>query len=75
MVKRESELVPQHRIMSQREIDEMLSVRGINVNNLPKILFGDPQVKKLGAKPGDVLEIDRNDDGMRYKYYRQVVEG
>lgn len=75
MVKRESELVPVHRIMSASDIEELLKARGIVVNNLPKILFGDPQVKKLGAKPGDVLEIDRDDGGMKYKYYRQVVEG
>jgi DNA-directed RNA polymerase subunit H (RpoH/RPB5) len=75
LVKRESELVPPHRIMSAKEIEELLGTRSIGINNLPKILFGDPQVKKLGATPGDVIEIVRDDDGVRYKYYRQVVEG
>jgi DNA-directed RNA polymerase subunit H (RpoH/RPB5) len=59
--------------MSAKEVEALLKERGITANNLPKILFGDPQVKKLGAKPGDVLAIDRN-DGKAYEYYRQVVE-
>jgi DNA-directed RNA polymerase subunit H (RpoH/RPB5) len=47
---------------------------GISISNLPKILVGDPQAKKLEAKAGDVIEIDRNDFGNSYKYWRCVVE-
>jgi DNA-directed RNA polymerase subunit H (RpoH/RPB5) len=72
LVKREHELVPVHKIMSASEIEEMLKAREISANNLPKILASDPQAKKLGAKPGDVLLVER-EDGKEYDYYRQVV--
>ena len=73
MVKREHELVPIHRIMSESEINELLEKMGITANNLPKILLTDPQAKKISAKVGDVIEIEREDLGIQYKYYRQVV--
>ena len=74
MVKRDHELVPVHRVMSGSEVDELLKTLGIKISNLPKLLVEDPQAKKIGAKVGDVLEIDRDDFGKQYKYYRQVVE-
>lgn len=75
MSKREHELVPAHRILSRNEVTALLGRLNITINNLPKILVSDPQAKKAEAKAGDVLEIDREDFGSAYKYYRQVVEG
>lgn len=75
MVKREHELVPVHRIMSAREIEELVAKFETKTSNLPKILKTDPQVVRLQAQVGDVLEIDRNDFGKEYKHYRQVVDG
>ncbi len=43
--------------------------------NLPKILSSDPQAVKLGAKPGDIIEIERDSDGKPYMYYRFVIQG
>ncbi|VVB77241.1 DNA-directed RNA polymerase subunit H [uncultured archaeon] len=60
--------------MSESEVSELLKKLGIKISNLPKVLEGDPQAKKLQAKPGDVLEIERDDYGKQYTYYRQVVE-
>ena len=74
MSKREHDLVPTHRIMSRNDINSVLSTLGITVGNLPKILVSDPQAKKLSAKAGDVLEIEREDFGKAYTYYRLVVE-
>jgi len=74
LIKREHELVPVHRIMNKSEIEELLNKLGLKVSNLPKILFSDPQARKIGAQVGDVLEIDRDDFGKQYKYYRQVAE-
>lgn len=74
MSKREHDLVPTHRIMSRNEVNSLLASLGITLSNLPKILVNDPQAKKLGAKAGDVLEIDREDFGKAYTYYRLVVE-
>ncbi|MDE1854972.1 MAG: DNA-directed RNA polymerase subunit H [Candidatus Micrarchaeota archaeon] len=60
--------------MSRNDINSVLSTLGITVGNLPKILVSDPQAKKLSAKAGDVLEIEREDFGKAYTYYRLVVE-
>ena len=73
MSKREHELVPVHKIMSHTEVSALLATLGLSLNNLPKILVEDPQVKKIGAKVGDVLEIEREDFGKSYKHYRYVV--
>jgi DNA-directed RNA polymerase subunit H (RpoH/RPB5) len=60
--------------MSKTEVSELTSEMGLMVTNLPKILLTDPQVQKLEAKLGDVLEINRDDFGRKYKHYRLVVE-
>ncbi len=60
--------------MSHTDVSAMLSSLGIGTHNLPKILVTDPQAKKLEAKPGDVIEIEREDFGKSYKHYRYVVE-
>ena len=74
MPKREHELVPLHRIMSRTEVKEMLNSLSLTANNLPKMLITDAQSKKLSAKVGDVIEIEREDAGKSYKHYRHVVE-
>ncbi|MGC8547817.1 MAG: DNA-directed RNA polymerase subunit RpoH/Rpb5 C-terminal domain-containing protein [Candidatus Micrarchaeia archaeon] len=63
-------LVPPHRVLSQQEVEQVLNKLGLSVQNLPKILANDPQVVKLKAKVGNVIEIDRGKEG---KYYRLVV--
>lgn len=66
--------MPPHKILSPSEASALLKRLGLAANNLPKMLNTDPQAVALGAKPGDILEMDRNDFGKKYKYYRQVVE-
>jgi DNA-directed RNA polymerase subunit H (RpoH/RPB5) len=61
--------------MSAGKVAEMIAKFGITVSNLPKILKNDPQAVKLQAQVGDVIEIERDDSGKKYLYYRQVVEG
>ena len=39
-----------------------------------RLQLREPQAKKLSAKAGDVLEIEREDFGKAYTYYRLVVE-
>lgn len=41
---------------------------------LPLFRHNDPAVKKLGAKPGDVIKIYREDVTGKYVVYRYVVE-
>ena len=69
-----NELVPQHKVLSASDANALMKKLGLTASNLPKIFSTDPQAVALGAKPGDIVEIDRNDFGKKYRYYRQVVE-
>ena len=75
MSKRDHELVPEHKVMSHTEANSLLNTLGVSANNLPKILLSDPQVQKIGAKVGDIIEIEREDFGKSFKYYRVVIQG
>lgn len=67
-------LVPKHKILDKKEIEAVCKKYGITVKDLPKILKDDPAVKMLGAKPGDVVSIERTSStaGMSV-YYRTVI--
>ena len=70
----EHELVPPHIIASAEEIQLVLDHYGIQKNQLPRILRGDPAVKVLGARPGQVIRIERDSlTAGRSFYYRLVV--
>ncbi|KUH33728.1 DNA-directed RNA polymerase subunit H [Thermococcus celericrescens] len=69
------ELVPEHRILSEEEKEELLRKYRIRISQLPQIKASDPAVVALGAKPGDILEIRRKSPTAGYyHYYRLVVE-
>ncbi len=70
------ELVPKHRIATDDEIQMVLAHYGIDRTQLPRILRDDPAARVLGAKPGQVIRIERDSQtaGKTY-YYRLVVEG
>jgi len=70
----EHELVPIHIIASAEEIQLVLSHYGIEKNQLPRIFRDDPAVKVLGARPGQVIRIERDSPTAgRSFYYRLVV--
>ncbi|HHI01554.1 DNA-directed RNA polymerase subunit H [Thermococcus aggregans] len=69
------ELVPEHRILSEEEKEELLKRYRVKLSQLPQIKASDPAVQALGAKPGDVIEIKRKSPTAGvYYYYRIVVE-
>jgi DNA-directed RNA polymerase subunit H len=71
----ENYLVPRHSIMPEEEMDGLLEKYGIVKAQLPKILMMDPCAKALGAKPGDVIVIERESPTAGLSvYYRLVVE-
>lgn len=72
--KSDHEFVPEHELLSEKEANTVLEKLGLKRENLPKILSEDPQSKKLGAKPGQIVRIYRKDNGHEYEYYRFVVE-
>jgi DNA-directed RNA polymerase subunit H len=71
----EHELVPVHIIAAADEIQLVLDHYGIGKDQLPRIFRDDPAVKVLGARPGQVIRIERNSPtaGKTY-YYRLVVD-
>jgi len=67
-------LVPQCRILKEKDVEELLKKYCTSKENLPKISVGDPVVKELGAKKGDVIEFVRNSPiSGKALYYRVVV--
>lgn len=69
------ELVPPHVIAEETEIQLVLNHYGINKTHLPRILTRDPAARVLGARPGQVIRIERESPtaGVAY-YYRLVVD-
>ncbi|MEM7816103.1 MAG: DNA-directed RNA polymerase subunit H [Candidatus Aenigmatarchaeota archaeon] len=68
-------LVPKHEILSQKEKKELLEKMKVSEKQLPKILDSDPVVKKIGAKPGDLIKITRKSQTAGESvYYRIVAE-
>ncbi|MHA1960558.1 MAG: DNA-directed RNA polymerase subunit H [Candidatus Thorarchaeota archaeon] len=71
----EHDLVPKHIIAEESEVQMVLDHYGIAKPQLPRILRDDPAAKVLGARPGQVLRIERESPtaGRTY-YYRLVID-
>ncbi len=67
------ELVPEHIILKENEIKEVLEKFKIGPQNLPKILLSDPPVKAINAKEGDILKIVRKSKTAGTSIYYRVV--
>ncbi|MGQ4914061.1 MAG: DNA-directed RNA polymerase subunit H [Candidatus Asgardarchaeia archaeon] len=68
------ELVPEHKIATKEEVEELKRKYGISLLQLPLILSKDPMVKAIGAKKGDVIKIIRKSPiAGETIYYRYVV--
>lgn len=68
----EHEFVPPHRLLPAKEVRQLLVRHRTTLERLPKILRTDPVNRFYGGKPGDVYEIQRNnEEGITY---RVVVE-
>jgi DNA-directed RNA polymerase subunit H (RpoH/RPB5) len=61
--------------MTDKEVKELLEELELKPENLPKILESDPQVKILNGKVGQIVKIDRTENGVKVPYYRIIVEG
>lgn len=51
--------VPRHTIMDQKELDELLTSYHRQKENLQRIFSHDTPIVWLGARPGDVVKIER----------------
>ncbi|MFB6265891.1 MAG: DNA-directed RNA polymerase subunit H [Candidatus Nanohaloarchaea archaeon] len=71
----EHELVPDHEVMDEGEVEELLEEYSITREELPQIKQDDAALKPLEAEPGDVVRIDRSSPTAgETTYYRLVVE-
>ena len=67
-------MVPNHEILSEDEVKNILSEYNLEKEQLPKIRLIDPTVVASKAKVGDVMRITRESKtaGIAY-YYRMVI--
>jgi DNA-directed RNA polymerase subunit H len=70
----EHDLVPDHTVLDEDEADAVLEEYGIKRTSLPKIRRRDPALPEE-AKPGDVIQIDRDSRTTDVAtVYRLVIE-
>jgi DNA-directed RNA polymerase subunit H (RpoH/RPB5) len=68
------DLVPEHDIITEKEVAEVEKEYGISREQLPRIKAGDPAAKAIGARPGDVIRIVRESETAgRHIVYRFCV--
>jgi DNA-directed RNA polymerase I, II, and III subunit RPABC1 len=71
----EHDLVPTHIIAEKSEVDLVLKHYKIKKTQLPRIYLSDPAARVLGARPGEVIRIERvSETAGRTFYYRLVVD-
>jgi DNA-directed RNA polymerase subunit H len=70
----EHKMVPKHEILSESEINDLLSEYTIEKEQLPKIRVLDPTVIFAKAKIGDVIRVTRESKtaGKSF-FYRMVI--
>jgi DNA-directed RNA polymerase subunit H len=69
-------LVPEHRILSKEEGEEVLRRYRAKPPQLPLLKDTDPVAKAIGAKAGDIVEVRRRSrTAGRAVAYRYVVKG
>ena len=68
-------MVPDHKIMSEDEVTELLTRYNISTDQLPKVYHDDPAVKTIGASADDVIRIIRaSHTAGRAEAYRLVIK-
>jgi DNA-directed RNA polymerase subunit H len=71
----EHALVPFHEILTEKEKNLLLAQYKVKPYQIPQIKSGDPAVKAIGAKPGDILKVTRKSTTAgEHVTYRHVVE-
>jgi DNA-directed RNA polymerase subunit H len=68
-------LVPEHSIVDEEELEGVLDEYNIDRTDLPKIKRRDPPLRELDVDVGDVVRIDRESrTADRAIVYRLVIE-
>jgi DNA-directed RNA polymerase subunit H len=69
------EMVPEHQIMSEEEVVELLATYHVSLEQLPKIYHDDPVVEAIGGEIGDVVRIIRDSPTAgRAEAYRLIMK-
>lgn len=67
--------VPDHQILDEEDVQEVLMEEGIEVSELPAIKISDPAIEDLDVEVGDVIKILRDSHTAgSHKYYRRVIK-
>ena len=69
----QSELVPKHVILKDKERTALLHGLNISLKQLPRIKADDPAIVKFNAKKGDVIKIIRKSYTAGECIYHRVV--
>lgn len=65
-------LQSKHTKISQKDADELLSKLNISKSQLPKIFSDDPALPE-GCNVGDIIKIERKEEGGSVVFHRVVV--
>ncbi|HNT08560.1 DNA-directed RNA polymerase subunit H [Methanoculleus sp.] len=69
------EMVPDHQIMGEEEVADLLATYHISLEQLPKIYHDDPAIKAIGGNVGNVIRITRDSrTAGRAEAYRLVMK-
>ena len=70
----QSELVPKHVLLNEKERQALLKDLNISLKQLPRIKTTDPAIVKLKPKKGDIVKVIRNSPiAGECVYYRVVI--
>ncbi len=68
-------MVPQHILIPENEVNKVLKEYGVDKEQLPKIKLADPVIVEIGAEIGDVIKVIRNSPTAgEAVVYRLVIE-
>ena len=67
-------LIPRHSIVREESVPALLEKLNAPREMLPCILKGDPAIKKLKPKKGDIVRIERNSRTAGTAIYYRVVK-
>ena len=67
-------LVPKHSVVPEEEVQSLLEKLNATREKIPAILKGDPGIKKLKPKKGDMIKIERASHTAGKTIYYRVVK-
>lgn len=75
MSSRKHNLIPEHKLLTDKQKESLLKNINVTIKELPKIRIVDPNVQSLEAKSGDIIKITRQSRSAgESTYYRVVIE-